>query len=60
MHEILVLPAICYDDYEYRKNIFCRLSYSIRYIFETIMKQIGSSDWRDAYYCTPEEILAVV
>lgn len=42
------------------ENIFCRLSYSIRYIFETIMKQVGSSDWRDAYYCTPEEILAIV
>lgn len=45
---------------EYRKNIFCRLSYSIRFFFEKMMKKIGSSDWRDAYYCTPEELLQIM
>lgn len=45
---------------EYRKNIFCRLSYSIRFFFEKMMKKIGSSDWRDAYYCTPEEMLEIM
>ena len=45
---------------EYRKNIFCRLSYSIRFFFEKMMKKIGSSDWRDAYYCTPEEMLQIM
>lgn len=45
---------------EYRKNIFCRLSYHVRFVFEEMMKRIGSTDWRDAYYCTPDEMFLIL
>jgi|GEM_PF-3494659 len=44
---------------EYRKNIICRLSYGVRFIFDPLMKKIGSENWRDAYFFTPEELLSI-
>lgn len=44
---------------EYRKNIICRLSYGVRFIFGPLMQRVGSENWRDAYFCTPEELLSI-
>ncbi len=45
---------------ELRKNIFSRVSLAYRSIFSHIAKQCGSSNWRDCFYLTPEEMRAVV
>ena len=45
---------------EERKQVFCNLSVAYRDIFKKIALLLGSSDWRDVYYLTPEEIISVV
>lgn len=45
---------------EYRKNIICRLSYGVRFIFAPLMQKVGSDNWRDAYFCTPEELINIL
>ncbi len=45
---------------EYRKNIFSFVSLQYRPIFEYIVSLGGSSNWRDGFYLTPPEMLALL
>lgn len=41
---------------EYRKNVFSRVSLMYRPLFAEIAKRGGSSNWRDCFSLTPEEM----
>jgi phosphohistidine swiveling domain-containing protein len=45
---------------EFRKNSFSRVSLEYRDIFKKIARQLGSDNWRDGFYLTPEETLAAL
>jgi phosphohistidine swiveling domain-containing protein len=45
---------------EFRKNIFCKVSLGYRPIFGKIVQKLGSSNWRDGFYLTSEEMLDVI
>lgn len=45
---------------ELRKNIFSRVSLEYREIFSQVAKKCGSSNWRDCFYMTPEEMKSVI
>jgi phosphoenolpyruvate synthase/pyruvate phosphate dikinase len=44
---------------EFRKNIFSRVSLGYRPIFKKIADLGGSSNWRDCFYITSEEMIAL-
>ena len=59
--EVLAL-AIAEGTYlnEFRKGIFSRISLKDRPIFKKIAQICGSSDWRDCYFLTSEEMISVL
>lgn len=45
---------------EYRKGIFSRVSLGYRPVFAMVTEKLGSSNWRDCFYLTPDEIRTVI
>lgn len=45
---------------EYRKNIFSTVSLRFRPLFAHIARLGGSTNWRDCFYLTPEEMMDLV
>lgn len=59
IHQLANGLATCTYLNEYRKNIFSTVSLGYRPIFTKLARKGGSKNWRDCFYCTPEELLAL-
>ena len=45
---------------EFRKNVFCKLSFGYRGVFAKIAALGGSDNWRDCFYLLPEEMAGLL
>ena len=45
---------------EFRKNIFSKVSLEYRPLFKKIAAKVGSKNWRDVFYLTPQETIDIL
>ena len=45
---------------EFRKGVFSKISLNSRPIFKKIAKMCGTTNWRDCYFITPDEMISVL